>query len=105
MDEVEVLSVDLGGEVRNGVDARFLGPPVKAGGPRVHGIAKIGVRGTGVPVVNWCCLGQAGPCESLQQVVELGLGNVQVKVADINSRVCVVLHVFDDTVDIGTFSS
>jgi hypothetical protein len=104
VDEVDVLAVDLGGEVRDGVDALLGGAPVEVA-PGGDGLAQVGVGSAGRPVVARGGRGQAGPGEAVEQVGELGVGDGDGEGADVGGGSAGVLHVSDGTVPLGTSTS
>jgi hypothetical protein len=73
MDEVQRLLVELGAEVRPGVQAVFDGAPVELVPPVGERVGEVVVRNAVRPVVARGGLGKAGAAEALGEVVELGL--------------------------------
>lgn len=74
VDEVDVLAVDPGDEVRERVDACLGGAPVE-GAPGGERLTEVVVRGAGGPVVGGRRLRQAGPGQAVLQVGDLGIGD------------------------------
>ena len=82
VEEVDGLAVDLGEEVRPRVQLLLDRAPVEAVAPAVDGGAQIAVGGSGAPVVGGGGLREAGACEALPQIGELGLVDADRERAD-----------------------
>lgn len=60
MQEVDGLAVDLGGELREGVELRFLCPPIEFGAPIPGELAESGLGDATLPAGAWQLGGPAG---------------------------------------------
>ena len=81
MDEVDVLAVDLGGELRQRVDLSLGLAPVEAAQQPVHGAADIGVGRAGGPAaIDFARHHGAG--EAILEILQLGGGNVDLEGGD-----------------------
>ncbi len=94
VDEVDGLAVDLGEVVRELVHPRLLGAPVEVTLPLLDRGGEPGVGNAEVPVVARSRLRQTRASESLAQVVDLGLGDVDTERTDAGRAGRVLLHVF-----------
>ena len=87
MQEVDVLAVDRGDELRDLVQPGLLGPPVEAVGPVAGQVLQVVQRDAASPVVAGGMLRPAGAGDPVLQVVEVGLGDVDPERADLGGGV------------------
>ena len=85
VEEVDVLAVDLGRELRMGVDPRLGRPPVVAIPPVVVERADVRLLDAVIDVAGEL-VGPARPVESVAQVVEVGLRDVEGEGSDRSRR-------------------
>ena len=83
MEEVDVLAVDLGGELGVVVEVFFVGAPVVLGAPVVGEFFEVGAGDAVAPVGVGEFVGPAGGVEPAVEVVEVGLGDVEVEGLDV----------------------
>ena len=76
MDEVDLLTVDVGEEVRPTVEPLLLRAPVELGAPVVAEVLEVREIGAVVPAAARNLVGPARAREPLAEVVEHGLGNL-----------------------------
>ena len=82
MDEMDSLAVDFGGEVRELVEVRLVRSPVVTGAPVFGEFFEPRQRETVVPAGVGELVGPAGPGEAVVEVVDIGLGDVDLQVVD-----------------------
>lgn len=76
MEEVDVLVVDDGGELGKLVESCLLAAPVVGGGPVLGEALEVVQRDAEVPANAGQLVGPARPEETLVQIVEIGLRNL-----------------------------
>ena len=83
MQEVDGLAVDLGGELRVGVEVRFRGAPVVVLVPVIGELLQVGERMPRVQPVPGRSPGQRAVASRSVQVVEVGLGDLDAEGLDV----------------------
>jgi hypothetical protein len=88
--EVQVQSVDRGGELGELVQARLVRPPVVGGEPVLDQLPQVGERDAVLPAGGGQLLRPAGEGQAVAQVVELGLRDLDPQGPDVPAgAVCV----------------
>jgi len=80
--EVDVLAVDLGGELWVGVELRLGGVPVVAGAPVLGQLLQVAQRYTAGPSHAGQLAGPVGTGQPVVQVVDVGLGDLDAEGLD-----------------------
>lgn len=83
MEEVDVLAVDLGGELGVVVEVFLVGAPVVVVAPVVGEFLEVGARDAVLPVGAGELVWPAGVVEAVVEVVEVGLGDGEVEGLDV----------------------
>lgn len=81
--EVNAQAVDVGLELRDGIEPGLGGAPVVAVAPVLAQLADVGQRNALAPVVDGLGVGPACARQPLAQVVEVGLANVDAERSDV----------------------